>query len=126
MTATSQKIFPICKNFIAAMALPVIVAMLGMTSASAGAIFTTDVDCNKVNGNIYTNKTDVWLNGGPDGTGSALEPNTNYCVRVYEPDGKRKLRVFRRRASAFIGSSNRGEGPRGTTGVVPLRAVCHD
>src|SRR5262245_2676375 len=53
--------------------------------AQAGAIFTTDAGCQKINGNIYAMKGDVYLNGGPDGTGSSLAPGT-YCVWVTEPN----------------------------------------
>src|SRR5438034_4651448 len=87
MTTTSQNITRLCKNFIAAMALPSVVAILGTTTATAGAIFTTDAGCVKINGNIYAAKTDVFLNGGPDGNGSALDPNSTYCVRVESPGG---------------------------------------
>src|SRR5437879_1277865 len=87
MSTTSQKLSRFCKTIIAAVALPAIIATFGTTSAFAGAIFTSDLNCNKVNGNIYAAKTDVWLNGGLDGTGSALVPNSTYCVRVYSPEG---------------------------------------
>ena len=87
MTTSSQKINRLCKRTIAAMALPAVVAMFGTASAFAGAIFTTDLNCEKVNGNIYADKADVYLNGGPDGKGSALEANTEYCVRVSAPGG---------------------------------------
>src|SRR5437867_936959 len=87
MRTTSQKINRLCKRLIAAAALPAVVAMFGTVSAFAGAIFTTDLNCEKVNGNIYNTKQDVYLNGGPDGMGSALDPLTTYCVRVSAPGG---------------------------------------
>src|SRR5437762_3589502 len=87
MTTSSQKINRLCKRTIAAMALPAVVAMFGTTSALAGAIFTSDANCLKVNGNIYDTKEEVTLNGGPDGTGSALDPLTTYCVQVSTPGG---------------------------------------
>jgi len=87
MTTTSQKLNRLCRNFIAAVALPAVVAILGTTTATAGAIFTTDAGCVKINGNIYAAKTDVFLNGGPDGNGSALDPYSTYCVRVESPGG---------------------------------------
>src|SRR5439155_17857091 len=84
-----------CKNFIAAVALPALVAMFGTASAVAGALFTTDNFCNKVNGNIYAAKEDVFLNGGPDGTGSQLEPSTTYCIRVSAPGCAENLNTIR-------------------------------
>ena len=54
-----------------------------------GAIFTTDVSGNPVNANIYDNRLDVYLNGGPNspvGTGPSL-PVGDYYVKVTEPDG---------------------------------------
>jgi hypothetical protein len=49
-----------------------------------GAVFTSDVDCKKVNGNIYDLKTDVYLNGGSK---AADRLNGNYYVRVLSPIG---------------------------------------
>jgi len=88
MTATSQKIIPICKNFIAAITL--LIAVAGAASVALangcppGAVFTSDVGCNKVNGNIYDLKTDVHLNGGPK---AADRLDGNYYVRVLSPSG---------------------------------------
>lgn len=53
-----------------------------------GAIFTTDVTCTGVNINIYDDKADVYVNGGPDHPGAAgLIPNTQYYVQVTTPSG---------------------------------------
>src|ERR1044071_9253284 len=49
-----------------------------------GAVFTSDIGCNKVNGNIYDAKTDVYLNGGSK---AADRLNGNYYVRVLSPSG---------------------------------------
>ena len=76
------------------MALPSVVAILGTTTATAGAIFTTDAGCVKINGNIYAAKTDIWLDGGTDGNGSALEPNTEYCILVSAPGGTLTLNTI--------------------------------
>src|SRR2546428_6560777 len=78
MTGSSEKINRTGRNFIAAVA--VLIAVAGAASVALaddpvvgpcppsggppGAVFTSDVDCNKVNGNIYALKTDVYLNGG--------------------------------------------------------------
>src|SRR6266498_1884332 len=92
MRTTREKLTRICRNTLTALA--VLVAIGGATSALAGAIFTTDLNCEKVNGNIYAAKTDVWLNGGPDGNGSALKPGTTYCILVSAPGGTRALNTI--------------------------------
>jgi hypothetical protein len=53
-----------------------------------GAIWTTDSDGSAVNFNIYRDKDDVYLNGGPNNNngGSSLTPGY-YYVKVTEPDG---------------------------------------
>lgn len=53
----------------------------------AGAIFTTNSDCSGVNLNIYGDKGDVYLDGGPAHPGAAGLPDGFYCVQVTEPDG---------------------------------------
>jgi hypothetical protein len=96
MTVTSQNFNRFCKRIIAAMA--VLIAVGGAASVALaddpvvgpcppsggppGAVFTSDLDCKKVNGNIYTNKTDVYLNGGSK---AADRLNGNYYVRVLSP-----------------------------------------
>lgn len=52
-----------------------------------GAIFTTDVLCQGTNLNIYGDKGDVYLDGGPTHPGAAGLPNGSYYVQVTEPDG---------------------------------------
>lgn len=57
-----------------------------------GAVFTTDLNCAAVNGNIYLSKADVYLNGGPSRPGAAgLLPNTAYYVQVTNPSGSQLL-----------------------------------
>jgi len=76
-------------------ALTVVVALLiplmGAAPASAnisGAIYTTEADCTTVNGNIYDNKEDVYLNGGPqNGTAAGLPANTTLYVKITNPSG---------------------------------------
>jgi len=53
----------------------------------SGAIFTTDSTCTSVNVNIYDNKEDVYIDGGPDHPGSAGLPDGSYCVQVTDPSG---------------------------------------
>src|SRR6266481_5286794 len=55
--------------------------------ASAGAIFTTNVDASKVNQNLYDTKADVYLSGGPHTCGGVgLTPGT-YYFQVTDPSG---------------------------------------
>lgn len=62
----------------------------GSTATAApmpGAIWTTDASAGPVDKNIYINKEDVYLNGGPrNGSGQGL-PDGDYYVQVTEPDG---------------------------------------
>ena len=39
--------------------------------ATVGALFTSTINGNTVNGNIYLRKEDVYLNGGPQNCGGA-------------------------------------------------------
>lgn len=52
-----------------------------------GAIFTTDSTCSGVDLNIYADKEDVYLNGGPSYPGAAGLPDDSYYVKVTAPDG---------------------------------------
>ncbi len=58
-----------------------------------GAIFTTLPDGSAVNGNIYSAKCDVALNGGPASPGSHHLPDGAYDVAVTDPSGKTALGV---------------------------------
>jgi len=62
-------------------ALPVLAA-----GPMPGAIWTTDIG-GSVNINIYGNKTDVYLNGGPSHSGAPGLPDGYYYVQVTEPNG---------------------------------------
>lgn len=59
-----------------------------------GAIFTTNVNGTKVNGNIYAAKCDVYLDGGP-GLNAPQEaaglPDGDYYFQVTDPSGKTLL-----------------------------------
>jgi hypothetical protein len=57
-----------------------------LVRASTGAIYTTNSACSGVNVNLYNAKTDVYLDGGPQGGGSGL-PDGNYYVQVTTPSG---------------------------------------
>jgi hypothetical protein len=58
-----------------------------IASAAPGAIFTTDSNCTGTNVNIFGNKADVYLDGGPHHPGSAGLPDGGYYVQVTEPNG---------------------------------------
>src|SRR5205085_1645519 len=47
-----------------------------------GAVFTTDINCQGVDLNIYGSKADVYLNGGPSHPGAANLPAGEYYVQV--------------------------------------------
>ena len=73
--------------------MSMVVGMLfafAVTTANAnplpGAIYTTDVNGQAVNANIYAAKGDVYLNGGPETNGSGL-PDGSYYVQVTTPSG---------------------------------------
>lgn len=66
----------------------VCLALLVVTPVMAqvtGAVFTTSSGCAQVNGNIYANKTDVFISGGPTKPGPLQDGS--YYVRVTEPNG---------------------------------------
>jgi hypothetical protein len=56
-----------------------------------GAIFTTDSTCTAVNQNIFDNKEDVYIDGGPAHPGAAGLPDGSYCVQVTDPSGQTVL-----------------------------------
>lgn len=91
-------------------------------SKISGAIFTTNVNDTEVNGNIYTNKGDVYLNGGPGKNaplGAAGLPAGIYVFQVTDPSGKTLLstdaagcRQFTVNTAGYITDVN----PSGTCG----------
>src|SRR5438105_5984241 len=98
MTTTRQKLTRICRNTLTALAVAITVAGAAMVAKAdalvlgpcpesggpPGAVFTSDLDCKKVNGNIYALKTVVYLNGGSK---AADRLDGNYYVRVLSPMG---------------------------------------
>src|SRR5258708_22326667 len=59
------------------------------SSALRGAMFTTTADGTRVDANVYTAKTDVYINGGPLAHASAAAlPNGDYYFQVTDPPGK--------------------------------------
>src|SRR5215211_4624908 len=64
-----------------------VVTSVALMAPLPGAIFTTDVNCNGTDLNIYAAKSDVYIDGGPAHTGAAGLPAGEYYVQVTEPDG---------------------------------------
>jgi len=73
-------------TFVSLAALSILALAATTAFMSPGAIYTTDSTCTGVNVNIFGNKDDVYLNGGPAGGGPGL-PTGNYYVRVTQPGG---------------------------------------
>ena len=70
----------------------VVAAMLLLTTTSymapnTGAIFTSNSSCDGTNINIFTSKSDVYIDGGPAHEGAAGLPDGFYYIRVTEPGG---------------------------------------
>ena len=79
-----------------------------MFAPLTGAIFTTLHDGSRVNANIYANKTDVYLDGGPGQNAPATAaglPDGDYYFQVTDPSGKVLLSTdeVRRRQFTVVG-----------------------
>jgi len=73
-------------------ALVTVFALPALAAPLSGAIFTStlgpdNVHCSGVDLNIYGDKAEVYLNGGPAHPGAAGLPDGDYYVQVTEPDG---------------------------------------
>jgi hypothetical protein len=89
---------------------------INATAAPSGAIFTTLPDGSKVNANIYTNKLDVYLDGGPGPNAPAKAaglPEGDYYFQVTDPSGQVLLsedpvncRTFHVNADGVIDAQN--------------------
>ena len=66
-----------------------VLALVGVAVAAQffGAIFTTMNDGTMVNGNVYENKEDVYLNGGPQNQNAQGLPDGDYYFQVTDPPG---------------------------------------
>jgi len=78
----------------------IIVSLIGLllltpkalgTDSVTGAIWTTDPNGERVNGNLFTNAKKVYLCGGPHKEGSAGLPDGIYYFQVTDPPGKTLL-----------------------------------
>jgi hypothetical protein len=79
---------------IVAFALFALAQFTGQQVAHAGAIFTTNADGTVVNGNLYQNACDVYLNGGPQPNApctAAGLPDGEYYFQVTDPNGSTLL-----------------------------------
>src|SRR5689334_1639687 len=70
----------------------VVTAVLLLTTtsymaANSGAIFTTNSSCNGTNINIFTSKSDIYIDGGPAHQGAAGLADGFYYIQVTEPGG---------------------------------------
>jgi hypothetical protein len=75
-----------------AIALFIFAAVPVLTTTSymapmTGAIFTTGSSCDGTNINIFTAKSDVYVDGGPAHQGAAGLPDGFYYIQVTEPGG---------------------------------------
>lgn len=93
--------------------------MLAPVCASAqlsGAIFTTLPDGSEVNYNIYSNKFDVYLNGGPGINAppdAAGLPDGTYVFQVTDPSGKTLLSTDAAQCREFAVSNGTIQGVEG-------------
>src|SRR5437762_13367922 len=89
-----------------------------------GAIFTTTSDGTTVNGNIYSSKADVYLNGGPQNEHANGLPDGTYYFQVTDPSGSvllsidaigcRELQVTNGRVSGATGTCPHAPGTTDT------------
>src|SRR5437879_2626442 len=61
------------------------------TLYAGNALYTTTKDGTAVNFNVYANKTDVYISGGPQNTHTAGLADGIYFFRVTDPSGKTLL-----------------------------------
>src|SRR5215211_7151152 len=67
--------------------LSAVITSVALMAPLPGAIFTTDVNCNGTDLNIYSSKDAVYLDGGPAHPGAAGLADGEYYVQVTTPDG---------------------------------------
>jgi hypothetical protein len=78
----------VCRAVLPIFAVGLLVTVTGIANAYSGAIFTTNSGGVTVDQNLYSAKTEVYLNGGPQNTNSAGLPNGGtYYFQVTGPDG---------------------------------------
>ena len=114
---------PLGNRLLATFVLAFLLALLATCAASAGpplpgAIFTTLEDGTRVNANLFEDKCDVYLDGGPGANapaGAAGLPDGDYYFQVTDPSGKTLLsmdpvesRQFEVADGVIIGTSGSG------------------
>jgi hypothetical protein len=116
-------------------------ALLAPTATSAasfnGAIWTSLADGATVNANIYDNKDDVYLNGGPQncGGGGGL-PNGDYYFQVTDPSGAtllssdaftaRQVKVENEVISGVSGAGTHAVGTGSCNQGLPVQLMPYD
>src|SRR5688572_21828649 len=78
--------------------MSIVFLLASAVSAGPGAVFTTDRDGTLVNGNIYEDCCDVFLNGGP--------PPNAPCTSAGLPDGEYYFQVTNPSGSVLLSSDN--------------------
>jgi len=91
LTNTSEPGWPTAMAVLALVGLFLTPSLLRADPPLPGAIFTTDSTCTDVNLNIFGDKDDVYIDGGPAHPGAAGLPDGNYCVQVTDPSGQTVL-----------------------------------
>lgn len=108
-------------------------------SSISGAIFTTDETGLLVDGNIYENKLDVYLSGGPGPNAppkAAGLPDGDYCFQVTDPPGKellssddigeREFRVIGGVIAAYLGTTHNVNSVSGIPGAIVIQLYPFD
>ena len=119
-------------------------AMLAPTAAPtlaavplSGAIWTSLGDGSAVNANIYDNKVDVYLNGGPQNCGNSTGlPDGDYYFQVSDPSGVpllssdaikfRQVKVVTGVIAGISGAGNHNVGTVGCNGGLPVQLQPYD
>ncbi len=120
---------------VASMLALALLAPAGTSAASFnGAIWTSLADGSSVNANIYANKSDVYLNGGPQncGNGNGL-PDGDYYFQVTDPSGAtllsqdaikfRQVAVVNGVITGVSGDGNHAEGAGGCNGGLAVQLM---
>src|SRR5215213_4989222 len=87
----TQKLRVLILAFVAVVATLIVAVPVLAADPISGAIFTTNSDCSGVDLNIYGDKDEVYLNGGPAHPNAAGLPDGDYYVQVTEPFGGKVL-----------------------------------
>jgi hypothetical protein len=112
-------------------------ALIAPTGAAAasfhGAIWTSLSDGGTVNANRYDNKSDVYLNGGPQNCGGNGLPDGSYYFQVTNPSGAtllstdaikfRQVEVVGGVISGTSGAGNHEVGAGGCPNAMPVQLM---